>query len=269
MSASTAPRERPLPFWRGARGARWGSRAIRWAILAGVFGLLELLCRTGRIDPLIMPAPTKAVRALVEMVPTTEFATDLRSTLITVGAAIGIGLVVGVVLGVVSWRIPLLGEIAEPYLATLYAVPTIVFYPILLALMGLGPGPIIVLATVAALIPVALNTMVGLRSVEPVLPRMGVSVRCSRWQLYRKVLLPAAIPLAIPGVRLGFIYAFVATIAMEFIIADEGLGYRIGYDYRLYDIPQMYGLIIFVALVSILANLALDLVERRIRRDML
>lgn len=269
MSASTAPPSRPLPRWRGARAARWGSRGIRWAILAGVFGLLEVLSRAGRIDPLVMPQPTEAISALIDMVPTAEFATDLTRTLVTVGAAFGIGFVLGVALGVISWRIPLLGEVAEPYLATLYAVPTIVFYPILLAIMGLGPGPIIVLATTAALIPVALNTMVALRSINPVLPKMGISVRCSRWQVYRKVLIPAAVPLAIPGVRLGFIYAFVATIAMEFIIADQGLGYRIGFEYRLFSMPKMYGLIIFVALISIVANAALDLVERRIRRDML
>lgn len=257
------------PRWRGARGVRWAARVVRLAILGGIFVLLEVLSRAGRIDPLIMPRPSKAIVALVDMVHTKEFLSDLTRTASTVGIAFGIGLAVGVAFGVISWRIPLLGDVTEPYLATLYAVPTMVFYPILLAIMGLGPGPIVVLATTAALIPVALNTMVALRSIEPVLPKMAVSVSCSRWQLYRKVLFPAAIPLAIPGIRLGFIYAFVSTIAMEFILADRGVGYRIGFEYRLFAIPKMYGLIIFVALASIFVNVALDLVERRIRRDML
>lgn len=242
---------------------------VRLAILAGVFGLLELLSRGGHIDPLVMPRPTDAVSELIDMVPTAQFGDDLTRTLTTVGTAFVIGLLIGIAIGIASWRIPLLGDIIEPYLATLYAVPTMVFYPILLALMGLGPGPIVVLATTAAVIPVALNTMVAMRSIEPVLPKMGVSVSCSRAQLYRKVLLPAAIPLAIPGVRLGFIYAFVATVAMEFILADEGIGFRIGNEYRLFEIPKMYGLIIFVALTSAFVNIALNQVERRIRRDML
>lgn len=262
MSASASTRLRPVPLWRGAR-------AIRWAILAGLFGIGELLTRGGVIDPLVAPPPSKAVIALAQIVPTAEFRADLTRTAISVGIAFGIGLVLGIALGILCWRLPVLGGVAEPYLVTLYAMPTLVFYPILLALMGLGPGPIIAIATTMALIPVALNTMVAFRSVDPVLPKMGISVNCSRWQVYRKVLFPAAVPLAIPGVRLGFIYAIIGTIAMEFILADRGLGFRIGVDYREFAIPEMYGLILFVALLAILVNVALDLVERRIRRDML
>ena len=115
-----------------------------------------------------------------------------------------IKIVVGIALGIVSWRIPLLGRVTEPYLITLYAMPTVVFYPVLLALMGLGTEPIITLAATAAFIPVALNTTIALRSVEPVLPKMGISMNCSRWQVYRKVLFPAAVPLADLSCRPGF-----------------------------------------------------------------
>lgn len=256
-------------MWRSKRAVRLTARVIRWAFLAGVFGILELLTRRGAIDPLSLPRPSRAVIALVDILPTAEFRSDLIRTLSTVGLSVGIGLVVGIVLGVVSWRIPLLGRITEPYLITLYAMPTVVFYPVLLALMGLGTEPIITLAATAAFIPVALNTTIALRSVEPVLPKMGISLNCSRWQIYRKVLFPAAVPLAVPGVRLGFIYAFIATVAMEFFLASSGLGYRIGFDYHQYRIPAMYGLIMFVALLAIVVNVILDRIERRIRRDML
>lgn len=262
MSLPAAARSRSLPLTGSAR-------AIRWAVIAGLFGIAELLARGGIIDPLVAPPPSKAVVALVQLMPTPEFRTDLTRTAISVGVAFGIGLILGVAFGIVSWKLPVLGGVAEPYLVTLYAMPTLVFYPILLALMGLGPGPIIAIATTMALIPVALNTMVALRGVDPVLPKMGVSVNCSRWQIYRKVLFPAAVPLAVPGVRLGFIYAIIGTIAMEFILADRGLGFRIGLNYREFAIPEMYGLIIFVALLAILVNIGLDLFERRIRRDML
>jgi len=103
----------------------------------------------------------------------------------------------------------LLAGVLEPYLVTLYAMPTLVFYPILLALLGLGPGPIIVIAATMVVIPIALNTMVALRAIDPILLKMGRSVNCSRPQLYRKVLIPAATPLAFPGIKLGFIYAII------------------------------------------------------------
>jgi NitT/TauT family transport system permease protein len=110
---------------------------------------------------------------------------------------------------------------------------------------------------------------VALRSINPVLPKMGRSVNCTRRQLYRKVLLPAATPLAVPGVKLGLIYAIIGTVAMEFILADRGLGYRIGVDYREFNIADMWALIVIIGALAILVTSAVGFLERRIRRDML
>jgi NitT/TauT family transport system permease protein len=202
-------------------------------------------------------------------VGTAEFGSDLVRTSLTVGIAFLIGGAIGVVLGALCWRAPLVGDVLEPYLVTLYAMPTLVFYPMLLALLGVGIWPILVIASLMVVIPVALNVMVALRSVSPVLPKLGRSLNCSRAQLYRKVLVPAATPLAVPGLKLGLIYAIIGTVAMEFILADRGLGFRIGYDYRQFDVADMWALILAVAVLAIVVTSAVGLLERRIRRDML
>jgi NitT/TauT family transport system permease protein len=111
--------------------------------------------------------------------------------------------------------------------------------------------------------------MVALRSISPVLPKLGRSLNCTRPQLYRKVLVPAATPLAVPGLKLGLIYAIIGTVAMEFILADRGLGYRIGYDYRQFDVADMWAMILAVAALAIVVTSAVGVLERRIRRDML
>jgi NitT/TauT family transport system permease protein len=266
MSARVAPaRTAGLAAWR-----RFGTaRALRWAILAATFGVLELLTRAGTIEPLILPPPTDIVRALVDLVQTSQFAQDLTRTCLTVAISFAIGLVAGVALGVACWRLPLFGNVLEPYLVTLYAMPTLVFYPVLLALMGVGMGPIVVIASLMVTIPIALNTMVALRSVSPVLPKLARSVNCTRSQRYRKVLLPAATPLAVPGVKLGVIYAIIGTVAMEFILADRGMGYRIGVDYREFDVAEMWALIVAISVLAITVTSAVGVLERRIRRDML
>jgi NitT/TauT family transport system permease protein len=261
-AAAAARGRRP---WRGARGAS----ALRLAVVLLTFGVLELLTRAGTIPELILPVPTDILRALWDLVQTNQFAHDLARTALTVAISFAIGLVAGVGLGVACWRLALLGNVLEPYLVTLYAMPTLVFYPILLALMGVGIGPIVVIASLMVLIPISLNTMVALRSINPVLPKMGRSVNCTRRQLYRKVLLPAATPLAVPGVKLGLIYAIIGTVAMEFILADRGLGYRIGVDYREFNIADMWALIVIIGALAILVTSAVGFLERRIRRDML
>lgn len=245
------------------------ARALRWGIVVATFALLELLTQTAVIPEVIMPPPTEIASALFNIVGTAEFGSDLVRTGTTVAIAFAIGATIGVGLGVVCWRAPLVGDVLEPYLVTVYAMPTLVFYPILLALMGVGLGPILVIASLMVVIPVALNVMVALRSISPVLPKLGRSLNCTRRQLYRKVLVPAATPLAVPGLKLGLIYAIIGTVAMEFILADRGLGYRIGYDYRQFNVADMWALIVAVAALAILVTSAVGVVERRIRRDML
>jgi len=174
----------------------------------------------------------------------------------------------GLLLGVLFWKLPFVGATFEPYLVSLYAAPTVVFYPILLAILGLGPAPIIVIATTMALIPVALNTMVGLNAIPPTLPKLAGSLNCSTFQTYVKVLAPAATPLLVPGLVLGVIYATIGVIAMEFILASEGLGFQIGYTYRSFDMELMYAYILVVLVMAVLVNVLLNAIERRVRQDM-
>jgi NitT/TauT family transport system permease protein len=240
----------------------------RWGIVLGAIALLELCARTGLVDPLIMPAPSAMLLRLVEVVRGDEFVGDLATTVAAVLAAFGIGATGGLLIGILFWRLPFVGATFEPYLVSLYSMPTLVFYPILLAVLGLGPAPIIAIATTMALIPVALNTMVGLNTISPTLPKLARSLNCSRRQLYLKVLAPAATPLVVPGLVLGFIYAMIGVIAMEFILASAGLGFRIGYTYRAFDMQDMYAYILVVLVIAVAANVALNGIERRVRKDM-
>ena len=243
-------------------------RLARWGIVLAVVVFLEIGSRTGFIDPLIMPAPSSIAASLVELVTTAGFWVDFRATGLAVLAAFGIGAAAGLALGVAFWRLPFLGATFEPYLVSLYAAPTVVFYPILLAIFGLGPAPIIVIAAMMALIPVALNTMVGLNAIPPSLPKLARSLHCGVAQTYWKVLAPAATPLAVPGLVLGFIYAIIGVVAMEFILATKGLGFEIGYSYRFFDVKQMYAYILVVLVIAVAVNALLNVIERRVRQDM-
>lgn len=237
-------------------------------LIAGLIGLLEVLAQSGAIDPLVMPAPSEIAAEVVGTVQTSQFAQDLGRTMLELGAACAIGISCGLLIGTLCWRIRLVGDVAEPYLVTLYAVPTLVFYPVLVAIMGLGSGPVIALTTVLVVVPVALNTMLGFRSINPTVVKMARTLKPTPWQLYRKVLMPAATPLVLTGIRLGIMYGVIGTIAMEFMIAQKGLGFRIGYDYSNFAILEMWaGIVVVIALAIGVVGLA-TLVERRVRRDL-
>ena len=244
MSRTTTALERP-------RTRRPTTVAVRTAFIAGVLLLLELLARGGNIEPLVMPPPTEIAVDVWRTLGTSQFYSDLGRTAIEVSVACGVGIGCGLVVGTVFWRFPIVGRALEPYASTFYALPTVVFYPILLALMGLGSGPIIVLAGAMVTVPVALNTMTALQGLSPVLEKMARSVGCSTLQMYGKVLFPAALPVVAPGIQIGATYGVVATVVMEFVIADRGLGFRIGYNYNNFAILPMWSMMVLVILLAL------------------
>ncbi len=245
------------------------ARLIRWALILGLLLLLELSVRMGLIPQTLMVAPTEIVARLAEIIPSPSFATDVWRTTTTILASFGIGLVLGIPLGVALWKLPTLARVLDPFLVTGYAMPTLLFYPVLLALLGLNAGPIIVIAALMALIPIALTTAVALNAIKPILHRLARSLTATEGQYYWKVLLPAATPLAFPGIKLGFIYAVIGTIAMEFILAAEGIGFRAGFSYRDLHTGDMWAYISVVVILSVLVNGVLTWLEKRIRKDML
>lgn len=237
--------------------------------LQGAFVLLFLAgLQLLPLNRMLIPEPTAIVSNAVSLVQTSQFGQDLARTCVELGLSCLIGVPLGLAIGVAGWRHRFVGDGLEPYLVSLYAMPTLVFYPVLLAVFGLGSAPIVVITSLMVLVPVALNTMIGLRGIRPALLKVGRSLGGHRRDMYIKVLLPAAAPLVFPGIRLGVMYGLIGVIAMEFILADRGLGYRIGYDYNNFAADQMWAGIAVVVVLAIALVVLLGLAERRIRRDL-
>lgn len=241
---------------------------VRLALVAGFIVLIQVLTEHGRIDPLVLPPPTKIADHLWSTLGTGQFRDDLVRTTIELGCAFSIGTATGLLIGASLASLPIVGSVFEPVLATFYAIPVVVFYPILLVYMGLNERPIILIAALTTMVPVALNTMVAFREVPPVLVKLARSLNCSRIQRYTKVMLPAGVPLVLPGVQLGFIAGLTMTVAMEFLLAGGGLGYRISSSYANYEALAVWsGIVVVVGLAVILVYL-LKLVAVHIRQDM-
>ena len=236
---------------------------LRVGIVLAVLAALEL----ASIDRTVIPKPSTIVGDVVDLVQTQQFAQDLGRTALELALSCSIGVPVGLAIGVLGWRYRFVGDGLEPYLVSLYAVPTLVFYPVLLAALGLGSEPIVCLTSVMVLVPVALNTMIGLRGIRPVLLKLGRSLDARPRDFYAKVLLPAATPLVFPGIKLGVMYGLIGVVAMEFILANRGLGYRIGYDYNNFATDHMWAGIAVIVLLALALVGALGVIERRIRRD--
>lgn len=240
----------------------------RVLLLLAFLALLEWLARRGSIAKFVMPPPSDIAKHVWTVVQGSEFRSDLVRTGTELAVSVLAALAVGLPLGMLMAKVPLVGGTLEPFLVTLYAVPFLVFYPLMLVYLGLNAGPVILIAALVAVVPITLNTMVALRELSPVYAKVGRSLSCSRWQLYRKILLPASVPLIIPGIQLGVTVALTAVIAMEFLLATKGLGFRISFDYQNYDILGVWAGIVIVVVLATLMVSGLRLIGERIRRDL-
>jgi NitT/TauT family transport system permease protein len=243
------------------RRAGW----IRLALAAGVVLLLEGLCRAGVIKPLTLIPPSEMAAALGALLASGKATDNIVQTLSTVLAAFLLAVTVGFALGVAVHRLPRLRRALDPLLASYYAVPFFVFYPLFIVLFGMNDRPIIAIGFLFAVVAMLINTLNGLDRIPPVLLKVARMHRMGPIPTALRLMLPAAAPHLFTGVKLAVAYAFIGVIAAEFILAGSGLGYAIAYAYNNFENRTMYALMLFILLLVTAVNMALHAWEQRLR----
>ena len=175
--------------------------------------------------------------------------------------------VFGFPLGYLLGRSRLLGEIFDPLVAGAFAIPRIVFFPILLQLFGVGVGAQAAMAALAAFFPILATTTAGVREVNPLLAKLGRSLSLNPLQMVTKIFIPAAAPSLRVGLRIGFSISFINVIIAEFFAAKDGLGLLTLRAYGRLDLEQMYAMVVLIVLIALLGNIALWFLEKRLRHS--
>jgi NitT/TauT family transport system permease protein len=245
---------------------RRAALVVRIAVLAGLVVVLEICCRTGIIDPLTVIPPSEMVASMVDHIGSGEFNESIVNTFSTIILAFALAVGLGTLAGALVHRSSRLRDVADPLLASYYSVPTFIFYPLLVALLGLGKAPLVVLGVLSAAPAVMISTLSGLDGIRPVLIKLARIHRLSAARTLWWIILPAALPRLFTGFKLALSYALIGVIAGEFILSGTGLGYAISFAYQSFDNRAMYGLMLFVLLVAVIANGILYVWEGRLAR---
>ena len=248
------------------REARFASRAVQVTFLIVLLVLWYLATTRWRVSPLLLPNPVVVLRDFWSILTTGEFIGDLRVTLTELVSAFGIaassGLLVGYLISRSQYRI----QVFEPLFAGIYSVPIILFLPLYVLLFGLGPASKIALGATISFFPIALNTIAGFGYVERTLVTAARSMGASDLQLFRYVLLPAALPIILTGMRMGFTVALLSIIGSETIASLAGLGHRIVYLAEGMEMAPMFAYIVFVVAIAAILNTLVSALEARGRR---
>ncbi|HTX03411.1 MAG TPA: ABC transporter permease [Candidatus Acidoferrales bacterium] len=240
--------------------------AIRLAIIAIAIALWETLARAHAFGPTLSVPPTVMFMTMIEALADGRLLPDVGRTLVEVALAYAIALVVGLPLGVVLWRSRVLATAIEPYLLAYYVIPLFAFYPLFIKIFGAGITPIVAIGVINGIGAIAMNVLVGLREIPRVQLALARSLMLRPIQTLVHVIIPATVPQAFVGLRLGFIYALIGVIAAEFILATAGVGYRIAFSYNNFESKMMFATILLVLIASIVCNQMLISIERRLGR---
>jgi NitT/TauT family transport system permease protein len=217
----------------------------------------------GGYPPFILPAPEVVGQSLLDAWTSGLIEPHVAATMSEIVLGFVAGAAVALVVGYLLARSALAERLLSPYLVAAQATPILALAPLLVLWLGTGLAAKVVICALIVFVPVAVATMVGIRSIDGRLIELGHSLRATRWQLFRELELPAALPQILGGMRVGVTLAVIGAIVGEWAGADRGLGVLINIARgSLFDIPLMFATLVTIAGIGLVLYLVVVLVER-------
>jgi ABC-type nitrate/sulfonate/bicarbonate transport system permease component len=218
---------------------------------------------SGSVSRLFLPDPAAVWFAFARLVTTGQFWAAVKVTLATIAQAYAIALVAGLLTGWLVSRSRFLIDLIEPLIAGLFTIPVTLFFPMFILFFGIGTGSKIAYGATYAFFPLALNTIACFANVEPHFLRAARAMGATQWDRFRHVLVPAAFPVLLNGMRIGFFICFASVLGGETLSSVAGIGRNIALAAELMEPARMYAWIAFVVLTTITLNLIVSGFEKR------
>ena len=210
--------------------------------------------------------PAETLVHAVGMLRTKDFWRHAAASGHTLALASVIALLGGLVLGLLLGLNRLAGDVADPLLLTMFSIPKITLYPIILLLFGLGLSARVAFGVMHGIFPVAIYALNGVRNIKPIYVRAARSLSLTPASTALTVLLPAALPEIVTGLRVGFAATILGTLIGEMFASTEGIGFLLVRSLDNHEVAQTLSLALFLFVVAALANAIILAVEKRLHR---
>ena len=261
----------PLPSPPPTKSLRvWQISAYSAAVFAMFITTWQWITDHGVIHSIILPPPKAVGEALIQLVASPGFTTHVSTTLFETVVGFVIGVSSGFVFAFADVLSPLVRRAFRPYIIVLQAMPKIALVPLIVTWLGFGPSSKVAQAALLSFFPVFANTVVGLSVVEEFTVPLMRSLTATKWQIFRYLRLPSAMPAFFAGLRTSLTFALVGAIVSEMIASRRGLGMILVRYQAAFDIALMYAVIVVMALIGLVLFLFIAWVDRRVvfwRRD--
>jgi ABC-type nitrate/sulfonate/bicarbonate transport system permease component len=231
-----------------------------WSLVSGLVVGLELF------NPIFLPGPWVVIGKVVELAVRGQLWAHLGATLERVAIGFSTGAVLALALGIVAGHVRVVRNVVEPIVEMLRPIPPLAVLPLFIVWIGIGETSKVGFITYATFFPMFLTTVHAVHRIDPLLLRAAQSLGAGRLQLFHRVILPAALPEILVGIRLGVALSFFVIVISEFIGAEHGLGYLINDGRNFFLVPQMLGAAIVLGLLGYAGNALVRRLERRVLR---
>ncbi|MFM0625413.1 ABC transporter permease [Paraburkholderia xenovorans] len=224
----------------------------------------QIAAQAGMIDERFFPAPTKIFATFVSLVDDGSLWDNTSATLLRLFWGALIGGIPALLLGVATGLSRPLRAVFDPLIAATYPVPKSAIFPLLLLICGLGEASKIAMVAIGVFYPVLINTATGVLEINKIYLDVGRNFRANRWQVFRTIALPGAVPHIMSGIKLGLGLGLMLIAIAEMIGSKSGLGYMIWNAWELLSVEQMYVGLLVIAFLGYGMSLLLTELERKL-----
>ncbi|MHA6523486.1 ABC transporter permease [Tessaracoccus sp. G1721] len=261
-AAVESPAERAgTPRWR---------RALPILLATGIFlTLWQVVVWTGWKPDYLLPGPVAVLGELGRLASEGSFWEALGRTLTRAVAGFALALIIGTAIGLATARSRLLRSAIGSLVTGLQTMPSVVWFPLAILLMGLGEQAIMFVVVLGAAPSIANGVLTGVDQVPPAYHKLGDVLGAHGWTLYRHIIVPAALPSYVAGLSQGWAFAWRSLMAGELLVVIPGaiaLGNRLSYAQEFGDATGLMAYMIVILIVGMLADTGFSALARRIRR---
>jgi NitT/TauT family transport system permease protein len=222
----------------------------------------QVLVQTGNINELFLPTPLSVLNAMWKMTVSGRLPWAVLVSLNRLAQGLVYGSLIGIVLGLLAGQIRWIEDVLDPWIAAVYPIPKSALFPLFLLWFGLGDVSKIVTIAVGVLFLVLVNTMTGVKAINPLLVKAAHDLGASRLQIFVKVILPGALPNIFTGLRLGAGMALILVFITEIEATKAGLGFLLWEAFQLLETKDVFAGVVTFGLLGVATTWLLQWIER-------
>jgi NitT/TauT family transport system permease protein len=218
------------------------------------------------VGPTALASPSVTVRHAADLLVSPRFWTNTQATGLAFVLAVLIAVLGGVLIGLTLGSSKLLAEAGEPVLISLYTVPKVAFFPIILLIFGIGLSAQVTFAFIHGIIPIALFSLNAVKNTPNVYMKCARILNMSKVSVWTRIIIPSSIPEIFTGIRIGVALTFIGTILAEMYGSHRGLGFMLMNAMGTNDAPRILALALLITVFAVCMSWGLLYIDKRLHR---